>query len=78
MWCERRLCLYARKYVFCGVEVTDTVGAGDSFTAAFCASLLHGKNIAEAHRLAVEVSAFVCTRHGAMPELPVELKERLG
>ena len=60
------------------VEVTDTVGAGDSFTAAFCASLLHGKNIAEAHRLAVEVSAFVCTRHGAMPELPVELKERLG
>ncbi len=60
------------------VEVADTVGAGDSFTAAFCASLLHGKNIAEAHRLAVEVSAFVCTRHGAMPELPMELKERLG
>lgn len=52
------------------VEVADTVGAGDSFTAAFIAAILYGKTIREAHRLAVEVSAFVCTRHGAMPQLP--------
>lgn len=59
------------------VEVTDTVGAGDSFTAAFIAALLAGRSIAEAHRLAVEVSAWVCTQHGAMPRLPEELLERV-
>lgn len=58
------------------VEVADTVGAGDSFTAAFTAALLRGKTIGAAHRLAVEVSAWVCTRHGAMPRLPEELLRR--
>ena len=38
------------------VPVADTVGAGDSFTAAFCASILNGKPVPEAHKLAVEVS----------------------
>ena len=59
------------------VPVADTVGAGDSFTAAFCASILNGKSVPEAHKLAVEVSAYVCTQSGAMPELPVILKDRL-
>lgn len=54
------------------VEVADTVGAGDSFTAAFIASIIKGKEIKEAHRLAVETSAFVCTKKGAMPILPEE------
>ena len=49
------------------VDVVDTVGAGDSFTAAFVASLLQGGSIAEAPRRAVDVAAFVCTRPGAMP-----------
>lgn len=52
------------------VEVVDTVGAGDSFTAAIVASLLRGQSISDAHQLAVDVSAFVCTQHGAMPLLP--------
>jgi fructokinase len=52
------------------VEVADTVGAGDSFTAAFVASILQGKTMQEAHKVAVEASAFVCTQHGAMPILP--------
>lgn len=52
------------------VEVADTVGAGDSFTAAFIASIVKGKSIAEAHKTAVDVSAFVCTQNGAMPILP--------
>lgn len=56
------------------VEVADTVGAGDSFTAAFIASLLKGKSVTEAHALAVRTSAFVCTRKGAMPELPPDLR----
>ena len=59
------------------VKVADTIGAGDSFTAAFCASILKGRTVEEAHRLAVDVSAFVCTQNGAMPELPQELKDRL-
>lgn len=56
------------------VEIADTVGAGDSFTAAFVASLLSGKSIEESHRKAVEVSAYVCTQSGAMPIIPEELK----
>jgi fructokinase len=59
------------------VKVADTVGAGDSFTAAFMAAILGGKNISEAHRLAVDVSAFVCTQEGAMPELPEEIRKRI-
>ncbi len=54
------------------VEVEDTVGAGDSFTAAFIASILKGKTVQEAHSLAVQTSAFVCTKKGAMPILPEE------
>lgn len=59
------------------VTVADTVGAGDSFTAAFCASILKGKPIPEAHKLAVEVSAFVCTQSGAMPVLPPGMTSKL-
>ena len=57
------------------VEVADTVGAGDSFTAAFVSGLLKGLDIRQAHRLAVETSAFVCTQEGAMPELPASLTD---
>lgn len=60
------------------VVVADTVGAGDSFTGAFTAAILKGKSISEAHRLAVDVSAFVCTQSGAMPVLPAELRNRLA
>ena len=59
------------------VAVADTVGAGDSFTAAFTSAVLAGKPVQEAHKLAVGVSAFVCTQSGAMPELPEVLKNRL-
>ena len=60
------------------VPVADTVGAGDSFTAAFTSAILSGKPVPEAHKLAVEVSAYVCTQSGAMPELPSAFKSRLG
>ena len=56
------------------VKVADTVGAGDSFTAAFTAALIHGRSPLEAHRLAVDVSAYVCTCNGAMPVLPDTLR----
>ena len=57
------------------VEVADTVGAGDSFTATFTSSIIKGLGVAEAHRRAVNVSAFVCTQHGATPVLPKEFTE---
>lgn len=57
------------------VEVADTVGAGDSFTAAFVSSILMGKTVREAHLRAVKTSAFVCTQNGAMPVLPDYVKE---
>ena len=55
------------------VKVADTVGAGDSFTGSFCAAILNGKPMEEAHRIAVEVSAYVCTQNGAMPKYHDEL-----
>ncbi|MCM1320156.1 MAG: carbohydrate kinase [Muribaculaceae bacterium] len=57
------------------VDVADTVGAGDSFTGAFIASILKGKSVEDAHRIAVETSAYVCTQQGAMPTLPPEITE---
>ncbi|MBQ5396157.1 MAG: carbohydrate kinase [Alistipes sp.] len=59
------------------VKVADTVGAGDSFTGAFIAALLCGKEVKKAHALAVEVSAYVCTQNGAMPELPEKIIDKL-
>ena len=52
------------------VRVADTVGAGDSFTAAFTASVLLGHTVTEAHESAVKRAAYVCTRHGATPPVP--------
>ena len=57
------------------VKVADTVGAGDSFTGAFVGSILSGTSIPESHRIAVNVSAYVCTQAGAMPVIPDSLKE---
>ena len=55
------------------VKVADTVGAGDSFTGSFVGSIFNGKSVPEAHRTAVQVSAYVCTQNGAMPTYPEEL-----
>ena len=55
------------------VKVADTVGAGDSFTGSFVGSILNGKSVPEAHHTAVQVSAYVCTQNGAMPEYDKEL-----
>ena len=55
------------------VNVADTVVAGDSFTGSFVGSILNGKSVPEAHRTAVQVSAYVCTQNGAMPSYPEEL-----
>ena len=60
------------------MKVVSAVGAGDAFTGAFVGSLLHGASIEDAHRKAVRISAFVCTRKGAMPRLPEDLQYYTG
>ena len=50
------------------VLVKDTVGAGDSFTAAMIVGFARGNSLYDIHKKAVEISAFVCTQEGAMPE----------
>ncbi len=55
------------------VEIVDTVGAGDSFTAALLSGLLHGRSLSESHRWASRVAAYVCGQAGAVPPIPPEL-----
>jgi fructokinase len=52
------------------VEAINTVGAGDSFTAALCMGLLDQRSLAEVNEQANRIAAFVCTQDGATPELP--------
>lgn len=56
------------------VQVADTVGAGDSFTATLVADLLKGAPIGVAHEHAVQLAAYVCTQQGAMAEWPEALR----
>lgn len=51
------------------VELVDTVGAGDAFTAALTLGLLRGLPLDELHRWADQVASFVCSRRGATPAL---------
>ncbi|QDU80971.1 Ribokinase [Polystyrenella longa] len=60
----------------CGVKVKaiDSVGAGDSFTAALCTGLLKKRPLAEVNTFANQVAAYVCSNKGACPTLPDDLK----
>ena len=52
------------------VRPVDTVGAGDSFTAALVMGLLRGDSLDVVNDQANRVAAFVCTCNGATPPLP--------
>jgi fructokinase len=51
-----------------GVEVVDTVGAGDAFTAALVVGMLKERPPADVHRAAGRVASYVCSKRGAMVE----------
>jgi fructokinase len=54
------------------VQVKDTVGAGDAFTAALVHGLLRGTPLAEMNDLANRMGAWVASCSGAMPPVPEE------
>jgi fructokinase len=60
------------------VEIADTVGAGDAFTAALVATLLTGRPLSQCGEIANEVGALVASRPGAMPELRGEFQRILN
>jgi len=60
------------------VQVIDTVGAGDSFTAALVLGLLQKMDLDEINDIANEVARYVCSQSGATPRLPLEFAKRFA
>ncbi len=56
-------------------RVVDTVGAGDSFTAAMALGLLKGWPLDEVNAQANRVASFVASHAGGTPVLPAALRE---
>ncbi|CAL1125271.1 unnamed protein product [Cladocopium goreaui] len=54
-------------------KVVDTVGAGDSFTAAFTLGLLEDRPLEVINRTACRIAAYVCSQSGGTPRIPPEL-----
>lgn len=48
-------------------KVVDTIGAGDSFTAALAVGLLEGLPLETIINRASRIAAFVCSSQGATP-----------
>jgi fructokinase len=60
------------------IKIVDTVGAGDSFTAALVMGLLNHMELDEINGLADEVARHVCASAGATPPLPKGLRDRFA
>ena len=57
-------------------NIVDTIGAGDSFTAATVLGFLKGLSLAQINDQANRIAAYVCSCQGAMPSLPEEMVMR--
>ena len=57
-------------------KLQDTIGAGDSVTAACMMGLLRGWREADILKAAMDISSFVCSRRGGTPELPNKIKDQ--
>lgn len=60
------------------VNVKDTIGAGDAFTAALCLGLLRKLDLDKITETANRIAAHVCSCAGATPTLPEELRRLLN
>jgi fructokinase len=58
------------------IKVTDTVGAGDAFTAALVVSVLEGLPIKIVHQNAADVAACVASQKGGMPDFSTQVLDR--
>lgn len=56
------------------VDIVDTIGAGDSFTAVIAVGMLKGYSLEIINEHANLVAAYVCGRQGAMVPLPERLR----
>lgn len=56
------------------MDIADTIGAGDAFTAALVLGLLNQFSLEDIHRIAAEIASFVCSQQGATPVLPAHLR----
>ena len=56
------------------LDIVDTIGAGDAFTAALVMGLLNQFNLEDIHQIAADVATFVCSQPGATPIFPAELR----
>ncbi len=57
------------------VEVVDTVGAGDAFTAAMVLGLLSGRKIDDVNTAAIKTASYVCSQPGATMSFPEHLRK---
>lgn len=55
-------------------HIKDTIGAGDSFTAAVTIGFLQGLPLNEINENANRIAAYVCSQRGGMPPMPEFLK----
>jgi len=58
-------------------RIVDTVGAGDSFTAALALGILQKLSLESICTRANRVASFVCTQEGGMPDYPPRLMDGL-
>ena len=55
-------------------QVVDTIGAGDAFTAATTLGFILGRDLNTINEHANRLAAYVCTKKGAMPQVPAEFR----
>ena len=60
------------------IAVADTIGAGDSFTAALALGLLAGHEAERIIEFAHRVANYVCTQPGATPPMPAHLTHQFA